>query len=210
MAERKDEAIYDVYLSSRASEGPLALEVASACAGAGLGVFYSSRPDSHAGREDSVWEALAECRALVLILPPSGPTSPMLVEIGASQAREKPIYVIAADPSTTRLPDFLAGARLYTVGRIDEVVRAVRLEARQWDDDDRSFLAGLYAEDGGPIDALALDPDRLARLAAAFREGRGRVVSEERLLTELYRLKKQGRLAKARRSGRARPRSHPA
>ena len=47
------------------------------------------------------WEALAESRALLTILSPSGLTSSMELEIGAARAWNKPIYGVVTDPSST-------------------------------------------------------------------------------------------------------------
>ena len=69
------------------------------------------------------WEALAESRALLTILSPSGLTSSMELEIGAARAWNKPIYGVVTDPSSTRVPPAFTRVDLYTAGRVQEIIR---------------------------------------------------------------------------------------
>jgi hypothetical protein len=116
----------DVFISHSAKDAPLALEVADACRDGGLEAVTDSELLRGEDDSDALWEALAESRALLTILSPSGPTPSMLIEIGATRAWNKPIYAIVTDPSLTRLPVALTGIELFTTGRVPDVIKAIK------------------------------------------------------------------------------------
>jgi len=198
--------VYDVFLSHAAPDTLLAREVANTCRANGLEAFSAAELQAGADRSDAVWDALAECRALILLLSPSGLTSSMWVEIGAVQAWKKPIFAVVTDPSIGHLPPALSGVPLYSPGRVEEIVEMIERGGQQLSDEERLLLARLFVEIGVPIDDLALDPRSLTDLAKRFSAESGRTVSEERLLSELLRMHKQGTLTRSRVRGR--PRRH--
>jgi hypothetical protein len=187
---------YDVFISNSARDAALALEVADACRLSGLEVVTST--ELPAGREvsDALWEALAESRALITILSPSDLTPSMAIEIGAARAWNKPIFAIVSEPSSTRLPPAMAGIDLYTAGRLEDVIKAIKTSVEQLTEDDRVFVSRLFSELDISVDQLAFEPARRGELVKRFKKGRGKSVSEERLLSELLRLRKQGKLAR--------------
>lgn len=182
--------VYDVFLSHAAAETTLAREVAGACRVNGIEAFTDADLSPGADVSDAVWDALAECRALVLILSTSGLTSSMWVEIGAAQAWNKPIYAIVTDPAMSP-PPALARIPLYPVGRREEIVRAIKGSTQQWSNENRSLLARLYSEIGVPVDELVVNPGSLTKLVKQFRTKSGASVSGEEVLSELLRLRKQ-------------------
>jgi TIR domain len=196
----------DVFISHAAGDVTFAQEVANACRASGLDAVTVTDllPGKNPG--DALWDALAESRALLTILSPTGPTPSMAIEIGAARAWNKPIYGVVTDPSATRLPPALSGVHLYTIGRIQDIINAIELVDQEFSDDDRSFLIRLYSELGVSVEQLALNLDELGELVRKFKESRGKSVSGERLLSELFRLRKRGRLFLKRPGGR--PRSH--
>jgi hypothetical protein len=193
---------YDVFISHSARDAPLARETADACRSSGLEVVTSA--DLPAGRDvsDALWEALAESRALITILSTSDLTAAMAIEIGAAKAWTKPIYAIVTEPSSTRLPPAMTGIDLYTTGRLEDVINAIQASVKQWTEEDRVFLSRLYSGMDISVDQLAFEPGRRRELVKAFKKARGKTISEERLLSELLRLRKQGRLI---RHGKRRP-----
>jgi hypothetical protein len=193
----------DVFLSYAASETALARDVTEACNAAGLTTFDAARIPPGASIGDAVWSALAESVALVAIVSPSGPNPAMSIELGAARAWNKPIHVIVSDPASTRLPDALVGSRLYTAGRLDDVITSIRSSLGQWSETDRSHLVTLYAQSANSVDQLAMQPGRLSELTDRFNHDRQKSFSSERLLSELMRLRKQGRLARSRPKPRA-------
>src|SRR3954468_14285010 len=117
---------YDVFISHSAGDAKLAMKVAKACREVGIEAVTSREVLPTADTSDALWEALAESRALLTILSPSGPTASMGIEIGATRAWNKPIYAIVTDPSLTRLPVALTGIDLFTTGRVSDVIKAIK------------------------------------------------------------------------------------
>src|SRR5262245_44089127 len=85
---------YDVFISHSASDAPLATELANACRASGLEAITDRELSPVREASDALWEALAESRALLAVLSPSGPTPSMGIEIGAARAWNKPIFVV--------------------------------------------------------------------------------------------------------------------
>jgi TIR domain len=186
---------YDVFIAHSAKDSALALEVANACRDSALeAVTYTELlPGENLG--DAIWEALAESRALVTIVSPSGPTPAMAIESGAARAWNKPIYAIVTDPASNRLDSALTGIPLYTYGRIQDVISSIKASVEEFSEDDRVILGELYSRMGTSVDQLILDPRQRETLVKKFAKSSGKVVEGERLLFELVRLRKQGRLA---------------
>jgi hypothetical protein len=122
----------------------------------------------------------------------------MSIELGAARAWNKPIHVIVSDPASTRLPAAIAGSRLYTAGRLDDVITSIRSSLGQLSEEDRSHLAALYSQSARSVDQLAMQPGRLSELTDRFNRDRRTSFTSERLLSELMRLRKQGRLTRGR------------
>jgi len=197
---------YDVYISHSASDANLATEVAKTCRANGLDAVTDAELLPGSNISDALWEALAESRALLTILPASGPTPSMAIELGSARAWNKPIFGIVTDPSHAQLPSSLSGILLYPSGRMEDIIRAIRVSGLELSDDDRSHLAKIYTELGVPVDRLALEPTRLEELVKHFSSDTGKRMSGERLLSELLRMRKQGKLIRSRSADR--PRTH--
>jgi metal-dependent amidase/aminoacylase/carboxypeptidase family protein len=123
----KSRPVYDVLISHEAGDRGVARHVASICRENGLEPALDTELLASEDASDALWDAFAESRAMIAILPASGPTGSMTFEIGAAQAWNKPIYAVVSDPTTTAgLPTFLKRAPLYTVGRLQEVAGAIK------------------------------------------------------------------------------------
>ncbi len=201
---------YDVYISHSAGDSPLATELAKVCRASGLEAMTGLELSPGAEVSNSLWEALAESRALLAILSPSGPTPSMGIEIGAAWAWNKPIFAIITEPSFTRLPASMADLKVYPPGRIGDVIEAIKLSGQQLSDEDRSLLAEVFREIGVSVDRLALDPKHLQKLVKQFCTRAGKTIPGERLLSELLRMRKQGELKRNRFRGRSEPRTRTA
>src|SRR5947209_7869480 len=173
---------YDVLITHSANDSALATELAKTCRANGLEAITDSELLPGDEASEALWEALAESRALLAVLSPSGPTPSMAIEIGAAQAWNKPIFAIVTELSYTRLPPALSGIALYPPGRIDDVIQAVKLSGQQLSDEDRSVLAKVFAEIGVSVDQLALEPTHLQRLVKQFNTRTHKNVPGERLL----------------------------
>jgi hypothetical protein len=55
-------------------------------------------------------------------------------------------------------------------------------------------LASIYSETKVSVDQLALDPRHLQTIVKRFVRATGKIVTGERLLSELLRMRKQGKL----------------
>jgi hypothetical protein len=185
---------YDVFVSHSARDASLAREVADACRSSGLEVVTSADLPAARDVSDALWDALAESRALIMILSSSDLSTSMVIEIGAAQAWNKPIYAIVTEPSSIRPPSMMNGIGLYTTGRLEDVINAIKASVEQLTEEDRVFLSGLYSGLDVSIDQLPFEPLQRGKLVREFKKGRGKTISEERLLSELLRLRKQGRL----------------
>jgi hypothetical protein len=197
----------DVFVANSASEAPLASVIADVCRASGLEAITNTDLPLEMDTGDAVRDALAESRALIIILAPSGPTASMLIEIGAAQAWNKPIFGVIADPAMVHLPPVPSDVKIYPSNRVEEIISAIQKTARQLTDPDRSLLAELFRESGATIDQLILEPQVLERLTGQFARRTGRTVPEERLHSELLRMRKEGRLTKNRAIVRSKPRA---
>lgn len=185
---------YDVFISHTPADAALAASLAESFRSSGLEPFTDREIAAAENLSDAVWEALAECKALVAILSRSELSASMSVEIGAAQAWNKPIYVVVADPATIRLPNFLTQVRVVSAGAVEDVVREVQRSSHDWTDDDRQILVDAYLRAGVPVDRFASEHVRLRRLTDQFNKHSKKNISGERLLSELLRLRKSGKL----------------
>jgi hypothetical protein len=192
---------YDVFISHAAGDTPLAAELANACRAGGLEAITGAELLPRGATEDEMWEALAECRAVIVILAPAGLTPSMGIEVGAARAWNKPIYAVLTDPASTRMPVSMTDLKVYPPSRIDDAIELIK-HGEQLTDDDRSRLADIYRDLRVSVDELTLDPHGMRELVKRFRERTGKTVSGERLLSELFRMRKQGRLKKSPPAGR--------
>lgn len=193
--------IFDVYISHAASDVGLAKTIASECSLSGLSAFIGAGSGERFA--DALWDALSESKAMIAILSPSGPPPSMAIEIGAARAWTKPIFGVLTDPTMKPNIVGLEGIHLYTASRIDDVIGAIKRSRERFSDNDRDVLAALYADTEVSVDQLAFDPRHLDGLVKRFARRTGKIVSGEQLLSELLRMRKQGRLRKSGAIGRA-------
>jgi hypothetical protein len=201
---------YNVFISHAAKDSAVVHEIASILGESGFESFTDNELAPGADWSDAIWEALAESRALLAIVSPAGLTPRMGIEIGAARAWHKPIYAVVTDPSATPVDPALAGIPLYTTGRLEDVIRLIRSSAQQLSEEDRLALGELYSEMDISVDQLTLDPRQLAALVKKFAKRTGKAADGERLLSELLRLRKQGRLVRKGSSDRRTPKREPA
>jgi hypothetical protein len=194
----REKRTYDVFISHSLADAPLAAEIAAVCRSQGVIAFTDAELHATKSFADELWEALAESRALLVILSADGPTPNMSLELGAARAWNKPVFGLLPDPAFNGSPPGFSDIRLYTIGRLSEVIRAIKVGAEELSDEDRLVLATLYRELGVPVDQFALEPSNLAELVKRFSSGTGKLIPGERLLSELLRLRKQGRLSRLR------------
>jgi hypothetical protein len=186
----------DVFISHSLSDVGVAQDVASSLEAAGLTTFYLGQQETGtADIGDAIWEALSESQALIAIVSPGSATHAMgMVEIGAATAWNKPVFLLIHGPATVQLPFVLQRYPVYPLNRIDEVVGAIRSGFEPLTDVDRGVLAEVYERHAVSADQLSQSASALRDFSLDFNQLTKKQLSGERILTELLRLRKQGRL----------------
>jgi hypothetical protein len=189
----------DVFITHAATEQKLAEHLARTVKASGLNAVTGHEllgAGDNLG--DKIWEALAESMALIVVVSRSELTSTVAFEIGAARAWNKPIFVVLADPAeSVTLPAALTRSPIYPPGRVEDLVKAIKNSSQSLTEEERDTLASLYFKIDLSVDQLALNPVELEELVKGFSTATGRVISGERLLSELLRMRKQGGLRKS-------------
>lgn len=189
----------DVFISHAASDTHLAKEIADSLQSVGLEPFYAGTVEPGMDLADSIWQALAESRALIAIISPDVPPSSMgLVEIGAATAWNHPVFLVINGPSSTKLPSALRRYPVYPIGRLEEVIRRIRTGFEPLTDIEHGILAAIYRDLGTSVDQLIQSAESLQKLTAKFNEKTRKQLSGERLMSELLRMRKTGQLPRLR------------
>ena len=186
---------YDVFVSHSSADRALAEEIANRLEAAGLQPFYDVSLVPGAEISSAIWDALAECRALIAVVSEDATPDAMgMVEIGAAAAWNKPIYLLLSGPPSTRLPDALKPYHAYPRNRLDEVIQRIRTEFEPLTDRDREVLSGIYKDFNVSADQLGQSAKSLRDLTTQFNRKANKQLSGERVLSELLRLRKKGAL----------------
>ncbi len=198
--QKKDRrAICDVFITHGADERDTALELAEAIRNEGMTPYRIDDAAAQIESEAVIREAIAECRALVVIvsqpaLPPS-----VVVVIGAAQMWNKPIHVVTAG-RMARIPGWLQRASVAVTDSGDDAVRAIRQATIELDRSERKFLAEVYQGEGTLSELIALDTEERTSLSDQFAAKAGKTVPSVQLLGEILRMRKRGELASRRRN----------
>ena len=185
----------DVFVSHSLADHALAEDIAGRLEVAGLQPFYDVSLVPATEVSSAIWDALAECRALIAVVSEdAAPDAMGKVEIGAASAWNKPIYLLLAGPPSTRLPDALKPYRAYPRNRLDEVIQRIRTEFEPLTERDRKVLTDLYKDFNVSADQLGQSAKSLRDLTTQFNRKTNKHLSGERVLSELLRLRKRGAL----------------
>lgn len=99
---------YDVFVSHSSRDREFAADVADRLTAEGLQPFYDASVPLGEDVSKAIWDALAECRAFIVIVSPdSTPDAMGMVELGAATAWHKPIFVLLNGPASLQLPEAL-------------------------------------------------------------------------------------------------------
>src|SRR5437867_626522 len=119
--------VFDVFISHLATDRELAAEIARVCSVSGLTAFLHDEPVASGDKwSDSLWEALSESKAVIAILPRSGPTPAMAIELGGARAWNKPIFGVLTDPTSRTREIIPQGIHFYSSSRIEDVIREIK------------------------------------------------------------------------------------
>jgi hypothetical protein len=92
------------------------------------------------------------------------------------------------------VPEFLQDHPIYPKNRLDEVLFQIRRTLDAMTDHDRQVLLEVYQEQALPVDELNQSPDDLQHFEETFQKRAHKHFAGTRLLSELLRLRKQGKL----------------
>lgn len=193
---------YDVFLSHSHRDTAFARQIAETLQAYDLNVFFDADEVALGDKyEEVVWEAMADSGALVTIIPEGPASSWMAIEMGAAKAWNKPVYAIAAKPEDARSLSAFHNVQIFPPSRADEIAIQVKRSLESLGEEETQALKAAYERVGVTVDRLASQPKDLGRLVELYTKTTGVVVSGERLLWMLMRLRKQGQLPKTRKSG---------
>lgn len=189
---RKRKPTYDVFIAHNHRDIAVAQSIAEVLRSYELTPFlHYAALSTGEETESTIWEAMAESRAVIAVLPDSAPTGAWLAfELGAAKAWNKPIYAVASHAAIPAIAGSLIGLTLYPLSRMDEIAIAIRDNIRPLSDDDKESLVESYRVVSTPVDELALKPRELARLVTEFNKRSGRDATGEQVLAALFRMRK--------------------
>ena len=190
----KDVSTTDVFLSYNQRDAALADAMAGVLRSLGLNVFPGAGIAKGQCTEDAIWEAMAESKAVLVIVTEAEPSAWILIELGAAKAWNKPVYVVASNPAAARLPAGARGMTIYPPSRIEEIGQEIKRHSDELSEADRAVLVEEYHRIGVPVDQLALQPKYLSRLTKQFKKRAKRDVASEELVRTLLLLRKRGAL----------------
>lgn len=181
----------DVYIAYEHRDENLAEKVADVLQSYGLSVSRGINETGGTATEDSVWEAMAESRAVIAIVPDDASSSWISFELGAASAWNKSIYALTSQPTAPKIPGVRRNVKTYPIGRIDEVAQLILRSSQTISDDEAEQLSACYSKVGIPADQLALQPNALAKIVREFNQKTKRQMSGEEVLSTLLRLRKR-------------------
>lgn len=192
--------IYDVFITHGSRDRGIADLVGRALTDAGLEVYaiHESQPD-----EDELSEMrteLAGCSAFVVILTQSTVKSPNVAfEIGMALAWNKPVFVLFDGISKSDISQYLRGYRVASVSKLSQVVRDIKKVHEPFSESGRETLTDVYCDIGVATDRLLGQPLLVRELAEEYNKRTKSTLGGEKLVQELIRLRKQGKLPKLKR-----------
>jgi len=187
---------YDIFLSYSLDLQNQAEVVAKKFADAGLTAFDLSELEPAHNVVEETWQALAESWALVVIVKPSTMPPSVAVEIGAASAWQKPVYILIETEGEYHLPVYFSKYETFKFSEIGTVVELILKDLKPLSDEDRQALAKAYVDLCIPTDRLLREPSSIERLKNVLWKELGIRISGERIMQELLRLRKRGRLPK--------------
>jgi len=190
---------YDVFLSYSLDLQSQAKVIANKFAHAGLAVFNLSEIGPGYNIVEETWQALAESWALVVLVEPGTVPPSVAVEIGAASAWQKPIYILTEGEGEYHVPAYFSKYEVFKSSEIEKVIELISQALKPLSDGDIQALAKAYVGLCIPTDRLLREPSSIERLRNILWKESGLRISGERMMQELIRLRKRGRLPKIQR-----------
>jgi hypothetical protein len=194
-----DDTIHDVFLFHSPNDTGLAELVRAEFREAGLGVYSIHEVRSERRVLDPIRRELAESLAAVILLTQATLQSqnPPLV-MGMALAWKKPIFVLYDGIQPAEIPRYLSQFETRRVSEAAAVARKITSSSSPFDDDARESLISAYSDLGISTDQLLQKPLAVHELYQRFSEFQEINIAPERLVQELLRLRKQGKLPRVR------------
>lgn len=198
---KKNNNTYDVFIVYDRRDEPTATAVADVLRAHGLTVFFNVQQIAlETNIEHAIWDAMAESRALVVVLPEENASSWLAFELGAANAWNKPIYAVSAYTAHKNIPAALRDEQVLPLARADEIAQSIVTTSDPLSEEDIAHLGDAYESTGVALDHLSLQPQKLAALVKQFNKKSGRKMSGEQIMWNMIRLRKQAKLPKLRKS----------
>jgi len=99
----------------------------------------------------------------------------------------------------SEIPKYLRGYRVASISKLPQIVREIKKVQQAFPDGDREALVEVYCDLGVATDKLLGQPLLVRELADDFNQQTKSAIGGERLVQELIRLRKQGKLPKLKR-----------
>jgi hypothetical protein len=190
-----DNATYDVFIAYDRRDSETAKGVAEVLRSYNLAVFVDTQQQSPGvNLEDAIWQAMAESRALVIVLPEDVGSAWLAFELGAAKAWNKPIYAVSASTTHRNLPAALRDVSIIPPTRTNEIALSVVSSADPLTEAEIKHLGDAYVATGLSLDQLLMQPQQLAKVVKQFNKKSGRKMAGEQVMWHMLRLRKQGKL----------------
>jgi hypothetical protein len=184
----------DVFISHGAVDRTWAAEVSQRFSEAGMTAFRIDVAEAPVKLEDTVWEALAESSAIVvLISSPTWQAQSSSIEVGAAMAWEKPAFALFKGRRPQGVPAYVEQFGVFPSDELDRLVGLVRKKMEVLSEKQQQVLFKAYNSLGVPAERLVAQPSKVDQLARRFNRATKSKVSPERLLREILRWRKQGK-----------------
>ena len=190
---------YDVFLSYSSGLREQTRVVSHKFAEAGLTVFDIWEIGPRYNIEEEMWQALAESWALVVLIKPETIPPSIAIEIGAAEAWHKPIYIVTTVEGEYSLPAHISQHEIVKFSQIGKLVDLISKGLKPLTDKDKDALKKAYLRVRIPTDRLLREPGSIQKLQRLLKDKYGLTISGERMMQELLRLRKTGRLPRTRR-----------
>ena len=148
-----------------------------------------------------VRQALAESDAVIAVVGKESMNSAWVaLEVGAAMAWQKPAYLLTHDILASALPKYLQSFQAFAIQELHRVIRAIRDAKQPLSETELEWLKNWYKQTSVPLDQMVMEASTLESMAKAFRSEWKRAIPPERILKELFRLRKKGNLPRIRRA----------
>jgi hypothetical protein len=187
---------HDVFLSYSADLASQAKVVKKKFDDSGLIVFAPSEIEPGYNIADEIWQALAESWAFVVIIKPGTPSMGVGMEIGAASAWQKPVYILKIGEG--ELSRMISHYPVFEASEIGKLIQLISKHRKPLTEQERQALVDAYCSLGIPTDKLLMQPAHIDRLNKMLWRKSHLRLSGERIMQELLRLRKGGKLPKVR------------